>query len=88
LQTGHQQVFGLQDAGKQPWFSAELSMQNDHIERSRRTPGGLPPGEEAWIAEMNLARRILQVKNGRGKWTGKHKAVEDALAALAEKRLG
>ena len=50
--------------------------------------GGLPPGEEAWIAEMNHTWRILRVKNGRGKWTGKHKTVEDALAALAEKRWG
>jgi rRNA maturation protein Nop10 len=45
---------------------------------------GLPPGEKAWIAKMNHSWRILTMKDGvQGKWTGKYKSAEDALAALA-----
>jgi hypothetical protein len=47
---------------------------------------GLPPGQQAWIAEMNHTWRILLVKDGFGKWIGKHKTPEDALAALADGR--
>jgi hypothetical protein len=47
---------------------------------------GLPPGEQAWIAEMNHTWRTLLVKDGVGRWIGKHKTPEDALAALAEGR--
>lgn len=47
---------------------------------------GLPPNQEAWIADMNGGWRILRVIDGRqGKWSdGPHKTKEAAVAALAE----
>jgi hypothetical protein len=45
---------------------------------------GLPPDEKAWIAKMNDRWRILVAKDGvHGRWTGKYRNAEDALAALA-----
>ena len=44
---------------------------------------GLPPGEEAWIADMDHRWQILRAKNGvSGEWAGDYKSAEDALAVL------
>jgi len=44
---------------------------------------GLPPTEQAWIAEMDHVWQILRVKDGvQGHWTGSYKSAEEALAAL------
>ena len=49
---------------------------------------GLPPGEQASIAEMPMGKhcwQILRTRDGiRGDWTRECKSVEDALAALQE----
>jgi hypothetical protein len=44
---------------------------------------GLPPGEQAWIADFHHAWHVLRVKDGvQGHWTGDFKTAEDALAAI------
>jgi len=44
---------------------------------------GLPPGQEAWIAEIDFRWQILRVKDGLQEgWTGSYKSAEEALAAL------
>ena len=44
---------------------------------------GLPPGEQADIAQFDHRWKILRMKNSvRGEWTGDYVTAEDAFAAL------
>lgn len=45
---------------------------------------GLPPGQQAWIADYNHAWRILRAVNGEhlGDWAGSYPTAQDALKAL------
>ena len=45
--------------------------------------GGMPAGEEAWIAKFNQSWRILRWnETSHGNWTGRYASAEAALAAL------
>ena len=45
--------------------------------------GGMPAGEEAWIAKFNHSWRILRWnETSHGNWTGRYASAEAALAAL------
>lgn len=44
---------------------------------------GLPPGQQAWIAEFNRKWRIMRVVNGvQREWSGSYDTAEDALREL------
>lgn len=51
----------------------------------RYTVEGLPPGEEAWIADFHYKWQLLRRTDGvQGEWMGAYKSPEDALTALQE----
>ena len=64
------------------WVSEGASRSQGRVYQYR--VGGLPAGEEAWIAEFpHEGWRILRSKSGvQGEWTGHYKSADDALETL------
>jgi hypothetical protein len=59
---------------------SDLTKWTDTVQYEVR---GLPPEQQAWIADMHDGWQILRVKNGvQGQWTGRYDSAEEALAVL------